>query len=185
MSTRPDSLSNVYCCHPPCLTQCWARGKQGRRVFTLQGDPSLLGSQEGHGSLALRWQSYRPTQVGSQVRAAAVGPTRRPGSPERPCVPGSARRTEADGKSYVKYQVIGKNHVAVPTHFFKVLILEAAGGQIELRSYVMPNAPVDEAVPLERFLVPIESIERASGLLFVPNILARAGSLKAVTAGSK
>ncbi|VFV21366.1 endonuclease g [Lynx pardinus] len=94
-------------------------------------------------------------------------------------------RTEADGKSYVKYQVIGKNHVAVPTHFFKVLILEAAGGQIELRSYVMPNAPVDEAVPLERFLVPIESIERASGLLFVPNILARAGSLKAVTAGSK
>ncbi|KAM4849045.1 endonuclease G, mitochondrial [Urocitellus parryii] len=94
-------------------------------------------------------------------------------------------RTEADGKSYVKYQVIGKNHVAVPTHFFKVLILESAGGQIELRSYVMPNAPVDEAIPLERFLVPIESIERASGLLFVPNILARAGNLKAITAGSK
>uniref|UniRef100_G3UKE6 Endonuclease n=1 Tax=Loxodonta africana TaxID=9785 RepID=G3UKE6_LOXAF len=94
-------------------------------------------------------------------------------------------RTEADGKSYVKYQVIGKNHVAVPTHFFKVLILEAASGQIELRSYVMPNATVDEAIPLERFLVPIESIERASGLLFVPNILARGGSLKAITAGSK
>ncbi|KAM4877344.1 endonuclease G, mitochondrial [Thomomys bottae] len=94
-------------------------------------------------------------------------------------------RTEADGKAYVKYQVIGKNHVAVPTHFFKVLILEAAGGQIELRSYVMPNAPVDETLPLERFLVPIESIERASGLLFVPNILARAGNLKAITAGSK
>ncbi|KAM6186592.1 endonuclease G, mitochondrial-like [Rhynchocyon petersi] len=94
-------------------------------------------------------------------------------------------RTEADGKSYMKYHVIGKNHVAVPTHFFKVLILEAVGGQIELRSYVMPNAPVDEAIPLERFLVPIESIERASGLLFVPNILARAGNLKAITAGSK
>ncbi len=27
---------------------------------------------------------------------------------------------EADGKRYVKYQVIGKNDVAVPTHFFKV-----------------------------------------------------------------
>ncbi|XP_073909171.1 endonuclease G, mitochondrial isoform X1 [Castor canadensis] len=94
-------------------------------------------------------------------------------------------RMEADGKSYVKYQVIGKNNVAVPTHFFKVLILEAAGGQIELRSYVMPNTPVDEAIPLERFLVSIESIERASGLLFVPNILARAGNLKAITAGSK
>ncbi|KAK2098372.1 hypothetical protein P7K49_023823 [Saguinus oedipus] len=56
---------------------------------------------------------------------------------------------------------------------------------IELRSYVMPNAPVDEATPLDRFLVPIESIDWASGLLFVPCILARAGSLKAIRAGSK
>nr|XP_056716953.1 endonuclease G, mitochondrial [Euleptes europaea] len=94
-------------------------------------------------------------------------------------------RMEADGKMYVKYQVIGKNHVAVPTHFFKVLILEKPGGEIELRSYVMPNCPVDEKLPLERFLVPIESIERASGLLFVPNILKRTSNLKAITAGSK
>ncbi|KAJ7307973.1 hypothetical protein JRQ81_008471 [Phrynocephalus forsythii] len=36
-------------------------------------------------------------------------------------------RMEPDGKMYVKYQVIGKNHVAVPTHFFKVLILEKMG----------------------------------------------------------
>ncbi|OXB72172.1 UNVERIFIED_CONTAM: hypothetical protein H355_000889 [Colinus virginianus] len=94
-------------------------------------------------------------------------------------------RMEADGKMYVKYQVIGKNNVAVPTHFFKVLILEKESGEIELRSYVMPNSPVDEKIPLERFLVPIESIERASGLLFVPNILKRTSSLKAITAGSK
>ncbi|XP_048368699.1 endonuclease G, mitochondrial [Sphaerodactylus townsendi] len=94
-------------------------------------------------------------------------------------------RMEADGKMYVKYQVIGKNHVAVPTHFFKVLILEKPSGELELRSYVMPNCPVDEKLPLERFLVPIESIERASGLLFVPNILKRTSNLKAITAGSK
>lgn len=29
-------------------------------------------------------------------------------------------RQQADGKLYVQYQVIGKNHIAVPTHFFKV-----------------------------------------------------------------
>ena len=29
-------------------------------------------------------------------------------------------RMESDGKLYVKYEVIGKNHVSVPTHFFKV-----------------------------------------------------------------
>uniref|UniRef100_A0A8B9GH37 Endonuclease n=1 Tax=Amazona collaria TaxID=241587 RepID=A0A8B9GH37_9PSIT len=94
-------------------------------------------------------------------------------------------RMEADGKMYVKYQVIGKNNVAVPTHFFKVLILEKESGEIELRSYVMPNSPVDDKIPLEQFLVPIESIERASGLLFVPNILKRTSNLKAITAGSK
>ncbi|XP_054629768.1 endonuclease G, mitochondrial isoform X2 [Dunckerocampus dactyliophorus] len=92
-------------------------------------------------------------------------------------------RQEANGKLYVRYQVVGRNHVAVPTHFFKVLILERAEGEgVELRSYVLPNEPVDEKIPLERFLVPIESIERASGLLFVPNIMKRSGSLRAITA---
>ncbi|XP_008334598.1 endonuclease G, mitochondrial [Cynoglossus semilaevis] len=91
-------------------------------------------------------------------------------------------RQEADGKLYVRYQVIGRNHVAVPTHFFKVLILEQMDGRgVELRSYVLPNEPVDEKIPLERFLVPIETIERASGLLFVPNIMRRTSSLKAIT----
>ncbi|XP_078082331.1 endonuclease G, mitochondrial [Mustelus asterias] len=94
-------------------------------------------------------------------------------------------RMEPDGKLYVKYQVIGKNNVAVPTHIFKVVILEKHSGEIELRSYVMPNQPVLEDTPLERFLVPIESIERASGLLFVSNILKRTNNLKAITAGNK
>lgn len=86
---------------------------------------------------------------------------------------------------FVKYQVMGRNHVAVPTHFFKVVILEKQRGEVELRSYVMPNTPVDNKIPLERFLVPIESIERASGLLFVPNIMKRTNSLLAITAGGK
>ncbi|KAE8292589.1 Endonuclease G, mitochondrial [Larimichthys crocea] len=91
-------------------------------------------------------------------------------------------RQEADGKFYVRYQVLGRNHVAVPTHFFKVLILEQPDGRgvEELRSYVLPNEPIDEKVPLERFLVPIETIERASGLLFVPNVMKRTSSLKAI-----
>ncbi|XP_063051814.1 endonuclease G, mitochondrial [Engraulis encrasicolus] len=93
-------------------------------------------------------------------------------------------RPEPDGKMYVKYQVVGKNNVAVPTHFFKVLILEKPRGEVELRSYVMPNMPIDEKIPLERFLVPIESIERASGLLFVPNIMKRTSALKAITMGA-
>ncbi|XP_027687491.2 endonuclease G, mitochondrial, partial [Chelonia mydas] len=92
-------------------------------------------------------------------------------------------RMEADGKMYIKYQVISKNHGAVPTHFFKVLILEKLNGEIELRSYLMPHSPVEETIPLERFLVPIERIERAAGLLFVPNILKRTNRLQAITPG--
>lgn len=94
-------------------------------------------------------------------------------------------KMEADGKMYVKYQVIGTNNVAVPTHFFKVVVLEKFNGEIELRPYVMPNCPVDEKIPLERFLVPVESIERAAGLLFVPNILKTTNNLKAITAGGR
>ncbi|KAM4663732.1 endonuclease G, mitochondrial [Discoglossus pictus] len=94
-------------------------------------------------------------------------------------------RKEADGKTYVRYEVIGRNNVAVPTHFFKVVVLEKFNGEIELRPYVMPNCPVDEKTPLDRFLVPIESIERASGLLFVPNIMKRTNNFRAITAGSK
>ncbi|XP_059193066.1 endonuclease G, mitochondrial [Centropristis striata] len=92
-------------------------------------------------------------------------------------------RAESDGRMFVRYQVIGRNHVAVPTHFFKVLILEQVGGRgVELRSYVLPNEPISEEVPLERFLVPIETIERAAGLTFVPNIMKRTSSLQAIAA---
>ncbi|KAK6979137.1 endonuclease G mitochondrial [Biomphalaria glabrata] len=78
-------------------------------------------------------------------------------------------RKEADGKLYVRYEVIGENHVAVPTHFFKVLVVENSQGQFELQSYVMPNQPLPE-VRLQNYLVPLEVIERAAGLLFFQNI---------------
>lgn len=62
-------------------------------------------------------------------------------------------RREADGKFYVKYQVIGANHVAVPTHFYKVIVGETPDGKLELESYVMPNQVIDNDVPLTSFQV--------------------------------
>lgn len=79
-------------------------------------------------------------------------------------------KKEADGKSYVKYQVIGKNNVAVPTHFYKVVVAEAADGQLDMEAYVMPNQVIDNETPLTAFQVPPESIERAAGLLFFDRI---------------
>lgn len=75
------------------------------------------------------------------------------------------RLDPVDKKLYVKYQVIGPNQVAVPTHFFKVMIGQQKDGQLDILSYMMPNAPIDNATPLEEFLVPTELIEQNAGFL--------------------
>ncbi|XP_052091319.1 endonuclease G, mitochondrial-like [Mytilus californianus] len=79
-------------------------------------------------------------------------------------------RREKDGKVYVKYEVIGKNNVAVPTHFFKVLLIENNQGQYELMPFVLPNQPLPKDVKLKKYLVPLESIERAAGFLLFDKI---------------
>lgn len=79
-------------------------------------------------------------------------------------------KRESNGKTYVKYEVIGTNHVAVPTHFYKVVVKEAVNGSLEMEAYVMPNQVIDDQTPLEMFQVPPETIERAAGLLFFDRI---------------
>ncbi|KAK4317881.1 hypothetical protein Pmani_011061 [Petrolisthes manimaculis] len=79
-------------------------------------------------------------------------------------------RREEDGKLYVKYQVLGQNHVAVPTHFFKVVVCESKTGELSLESFLMPNIAIDDGTPLSTFHVPTDVVERASGLLFFDKI---------------
>ena len=79
-------------------------------------------------------------------------------------------RRESDGKSYVKYEVIGPSNVAVPTHFFKVIAMETNTGEFEILSFVLPNEPMKDDLPLTAFLTPIDAVERASGLLLFDKI---------------
>lgn len=79
-------------------------------------------------------------------------------------------RKEPNGKLYVKYEVIGSNHVAVPTHFFKVVVCETQDGKLEMESFVMANEKISDDIPIESFRVPPETIERAAGLLFFDKI---------------
>ena len=59
-----------------------------------------------------------------------------------------------DGKNYIKYQVIGKNNVAVPTHFFKVVVGEMEGSRdLEMEAYVLPNEKIPDHVPIQTFQV--------------------------------
>ena len=82
-------------------------------------------------------------------------------------------KRDADGKWYVKYEMIGNPpNVAVPTHFYKVIFAEdgRAGGNVALGAFVLPNAPIPNEKPLGDFEVPLEAVERASGLEFATKL---------------
>ena len=84
-------------------------------------------------------------------------------------------KRDADGKWRVNYEVIGNPpNVAVPTHFYKVVFGETdpktPGSPVALGAFVLPNAEIDNAKSLGDFEVPIEAVERASGLEFVSKL---------------
>ncbi|EGX93646.1 mitochondrial nuclease [Cordyceps militaris CM01] len=86
------------------------------------------------------------------------------------------RKDPADNKWYVKYEMIGSPpSVAVPTHFYKVIFAEdgKAGGNVALGAFVLPNAPIDNNKPITDFEVPVEAVERASGLEFASKLPAQ------------
>lgn len=64
---------------------------------------------------------------------------------------------EVDGKRYVTYQVIGKNDVAVPTHFFKVIHTPDRSW-----AYVLPNEEAQGH--LSDYLFSIQELEKLSGI---------------------
>ncbi|KAK0711044.1 hypothetical protein B0H67DRAFT_584068 [Lasiosphaeris hirsuta] len=83
------------------------------------------------------------------------------------------KRDPADNKWYVRYEVIGNPpNVAVPTHFYKVIYAEGTtpGGPVALGAFVLPNARIPNDKPLTDFEVPIEAVERASGLEFATKL---------------
>ncbi|KAF2875091.1 hypothetical protein BDV95DRAFT_307882 [Massariosphaeria phaeospora] len=82
-------------------------------------------------------------------------------------------KREPDGKWRVSYEVIGQPpNVAVPTHFFKVIFAEDGhrGGKVAVGAFVLPNAVIASTKPLQDFEVPVEVVERASGLQFATKL---------------
>lgn len=73
-----------------------------------------------------------------------------------------------DGKWYVSYQVIGENAeeepVAVPTHFFKIIIAEH-DSWCEHYGLIVPNEKIPKSTPYDDFAAPISKIERAAGFV--------------------
>ncbi|KAI9704380.1 MAG: nuclease [Candelina mexicana] len=82
-------------------------------------------------------------------------------------------RRDQDGKWKVSYEIIGNPpNVAVPTHFYKVIFAEdgKTGGNVALGAFVLPNAEISNDKPLGDFEVPVEAVERASGLEFAEKL---------------
>ena len=70
----------------------------------------------------------------------------------------------AGGKWVISYEVLrgedGQGQVAVPTHFFKVILAERRGG-VALGAFILPNKPIPPDIPLADFTVDLTVIERA------------------------
>lgn len=82
-----------------------------------------------------------------------------------------------DGKFRVTYEVIGNPpNIAVPTHFFKLIVAEKSNKRsdssddIAIAAFVMPNAIIPNEIPLKNFEVPVDSLEKSSGLEFLKNV---------------
>ncbi|RKP39022.1 hypothetical protein BJ085DRAFT_10208, partial [Dimargaris cristalligena] len=80
-------------------------------------------------------------------------------------IPGSPNKYK------VEYEVIGSPpNIAVPTHFYKVILVKNAVGKYSAGGFVLPNAVIPDDAPLESFVLPISAIEKAAGLTFFDKV---------------
>ncbi|TRY55335.1 hypothetical protein DNTS_009041 [Danionella cerebrum] len=75
-----------------------------------------------------------------------------------------------DGRKIVSYQVIGKHDVAVPTHLYKLILVQKDPGSLALGAFIIPNAPLGFDHTLAEFQVTISELERLTGLHFFPEL---------------
>ncbi|KAL5109600.1 Ran GTPase-activating protein 1 [Taenia crassiceps] len=75
------------------------------------------------------------------------------------------------GHRQVIYEVIGRNNVAVPTHFFKAVAVQGEPqGSWRTYAWVIPNREIPEGTHVNAFALPLKDVERAAGLIIFPNL---------------
>ena len=78
---------------------------------------------------------------------------------------------QQDGKKIVRYEVIGENNVAVPTHLFKIILaIESATNATCMAAFEVPNEPITQEKNLLLFQVPVQKLEKDSGFSFFEKI---------------
>ncbi|KAI9308388.1 hypothetical protein BJ944DRAFT_254571 [Cunninghamella echinulata] len=71
----------------------------------------------------------------------------------------------SDGKYTVTYNVL-RGNVAVPTHFYKVILVPQSDNKYAYGAFILPNQAIDTKTPLTNFKVKLTDVEKASGLTF-------------------
>ncbi|MFV0565654.1 MAG: DNA/RNA non-specific endonuclease [Flavobacteriaceae bacterium] len=64
-------------------------------------------------------------------------------------------------------ETIGSEHVAVPNQFYKVLI-DTSSGKTKMIAFLLPHK--DSKKPLYEFVVPVDTIEKLTGIDFFPQL---------------
>ncbi|KAF4318282.1 hypothetical protein BBO99_00005582 [Phytophthora kernoviae] len=85
-------------------------------------------------------------------------------------LPNKNKRT---GEYEVSYPVLGTppDAIAVPTHFFKVVLGEKRGGRgFATAGFILPNKVIPENKDLRDFQAPLDVIEKQAGLLFYDKV---------------
>ena len=78
------------------------------------------------------------------------------------------KQDNIDKKYYVKYEVIGDPpNVAVPTHFYKVILAVRDDNSSALGAFLMPNERISDSTLLEVFKIELDDLERITGLSFL------------------
>ncbi|XP_062577938.1 nuclease EXOG, mitochondrial-like [Saccostrea cucullata] len=78
--------------------------------------------------------------------------------------------TDEKGQKLVVYPVIGKNEVAVPTHLYKIILVETNGTPSAIGCFIVPNQPIENKYSLTEFQVSLEEIQRRIGVEFFPKL---------------
>jgi len=68
--------------------------------------------------------------------------------------------------SQVAYRVVGQNNVAVPTHFYKIVVDANDPNNVEALAFLMPNINLS-GHHYSEYLISIDEIESATGLNFL------------------
>lgn len=78
--------------------------------------------------------------------------------------------TTADG--YIDYWTIGNNEVAVPTHFFKVVVTNNSAGVSEATGFLLANKGYPKPYNFASYVVPVDQIEALTDLNLMPSLSA-------------